>query len=139
MRIRASPDMDFFRPDEKEESPSLIFFSLQTENGAYVALTTVLRFYRPRADRFLPPRFLSTAFEKCSWEIRRALPEILFILFIFRTFVPFRTSGKNVVACRRFTFFPTFFSSFLYLCCFGPLSIIFHRGDGKVRIRHYVE
>lgn len=33
MRIRASPDMDFFRPGEKEESPSLIFFLANGERS----------------------------------------------------------------------------------------------------------
>lgn len=101
---------------------------MQTENGAYVALTTVLRFYRPRADRFLPPRFLSTAFEKCSWEIRRALSEILFILFIFRTFVPsLEHPGKMLsrVEDLHFSlFFSLLFSIFVALVPSPLFSIV---------------
>lgn len=68
------------------------------------------------ADRFLSPRFLSTAFEKCSWQIRD------FIYSRNVRFPSFRTSGENghasVVACRRFIFF-----SFFYLCRFCPTIV----------------
>lgn len=139
MRIRASPDMDFFRPGEKEESPSLIFFLANGERSLRRVNYRSPFLSSARGSIFATEIFVDRFREMLVGNPSSSPRDFIYFIYFPNVRSLSRTSGKNVVACRRFTFFPIFFSSFLYLCCFGPLSIIFHRGDGKVRIRHYVE